>query len=566
MVRWLKEVRGGRRAGLWPRLVLALLAVTVVVLGWATLAGSTQPYETYEQAVAADGPAAQFRLDDAVGSSTLADSAGSYTAANSGIVLGGEGPFGGGKSGSFGGEAYATLPSSPLAGAGAFTAEAWVYWNGGTIYERPIFDFGSSASDHMFLTPASSLSGHGMLFEIRTSAGTAYQVKTAKLTSKAWEYVAISETGAGVLSLYLNGVQVAQSSGATIFPSSLGASSADYLGRPQSAGGALFDGRLSNVAFYASALSAGQIRAHYDAAEFPVDTAPPTITGSATDGSTLSAKPGSWSGLAPITFAYQWVRCNTAGAECTNIAAATGTTYREAHEDVGHTLRMVVTATNTAGSGTATSAQTATIAPSKPSNTALPVISGNDEVGEPLSVSTGSWEGTPPLSYTYGWETCNSSGTSCKKIIGALASSYRTTPSEAGETLRAIVTATNSAGAKSATSAATPPIVAGAPVNTAAPVLTGTAREGQTLSASTGSWIGEGVTYGYQWQRCNEAGASCVDVSGAEAATYVLGAADVGATLRVRVTATEASGSRSVASEATAVIAAIKPSTRRRVI
>jgi hypothetical protein len=100
------------------------------MLLWATLAGGTQPYATYESAVAADGPVAQYRFDDAVGSSTLADSVGTFTGSNSGIVLGGEGPFGGSKSGAFGGEAFATLPSDPLAGATAFTAEAWVDWAG----------------------------------------------------------------------------------------------------------------------------------------------------------------------------------------------------------------------------------------------------------------------------------------------------------------------------------------------------------------------------------------------------------------------------------------------------
>ena len=85
---------------------------------------------------------AQYRFDDIPESSTLADSAGSYAAANDGVVLGGEGPFGGGKAGFFAGEAFASLPSNPLAEATAFTAEAWVYWSG-VSYEQPIFDLGS---------------------------------------------------------------------------------------------------------------------------------------------------------------------------------------------------------------------------------------------------------------------------------------------------------------------------------------------------------------------------------------------------------------------------------------
>jgi hypothetical protein len=82
------------------------LATSVALLGalfWTAAAGGTQPYDTYQSTVAEDGPVAQYRFDDAAGSSTLADSAGSFTATNNGSTLGGEGPFRGSKSGSFGG-------------------------------------------------------------------------------------------------------------------------------------------------------------------------------------------------------------------------------------------------------------------------------------------------------------------------------------------------------------------------------------------------------------------------------------------------------------------------------
>ncbi len=327
-----------------------------------------------------------------LGSSTLADSAGSYAASNSGITLGGEGPFGGSKSGAFGGEAFATLPSDPLAGASAFTAEAWVDWAGGTLYKQPIFDFGSSSTNYMYLTPASALSGHKMLFEIRTSAGTVFQVTAAKLKASAWEYLAVTETSSGTLTLYLNGEQAGQTTGVTITPSSLGSAPGDYLGKPQVSGEPMFDGSLSNVAFYSKALLASQILAHYNAGEYPVNTVPPTISGTAKDGKALTAKTGTWTGLTPITFAYRWTRCNASGAECTNIASATEAKYTLGHEDVGRTLRVAVSTTNSAGASNATSAQTAVVAAIKPSNTALPVIAGTPNVGQLLSVSNGSWK------------------------------------------------------------------------------------------------------------------------------------------------------------------------------
>jgi len=541
--------------------VLVGLAGFAGVLVWTSLAGGSQPYETYEAVVAGDGPVAQFRFGDAVGSTTIADSAGGFTAANSGIVLGGGGPFGGSLSGSFGGEAYATPPGSPLAGASAFTMEGWVYWNGGTSYKQPIFDFGSSSSNYMYLTPASTLSGHVMLFEIHTTTGTIGRVTASRPMAKDWEYVAVTETSAGALTVYLNGAQVGQTTGVTVFPSSLGSTPNDWLGKSQVTTDPMFNGDLSNVAFYTKALSGEQVKAHFDAAEYPVNTVLPTITGSAKDGSTLTAHAGTWSGLTPITFAYQWTKCNGTGGECANITSATGTTYQAISADVGSTLRVAVTAHNAAGSGVATSAQTATVAPLAPSNTALPAISGTAKDGQLLSVSNGSWKGTTPLSYTYQWETCNTSGTGCAKITGATSASYRVLTSQIGKTLRAIVTATNVAGHANATSAATATIIAGPPVNTALPAITGTVQDEHALTASTGAWAGTApITYHYQWLRCGAGGTECASIAGATGSTYTLAHADVASTIRVAVEASNAQGSATSSSEATAAVAATAPS------
>src|SRR5262249_40884906 len=105
----------------------------------------------------------------------------------------------------------------------------------------------------------------------------------------------------------------------------------------------------------------------------PSNTAPPTISGTAHQGPRPHAPPGSWSGTQPIHFAYRWQRCNASGASCANISGATNVDYTLTSADVGNTVRVVVTATNSAGMGTAASSPSAVVAaPQAPANTAPP--------------------------------------------------------------------------------------------------------------------------------------------------------------------------------------------------
>ncbi len=91
----------------------------------------------------------------------------------------------------------------------------------------------------------------------------------------------------------------------------------------------------------------------------PSDTSPPTISGTAQQGDALTAGNGSWSN-SPTSYTYQWQDC-TSASSCSNISGATSSTYTLQSTDVGKTVDVVVTATNAGGSGSATSAQTATV-------------------------------------------------------------------------------------------------------------------------------------------------------------------------------------------------------------
>ena len=89
----------------------------------------------------------------------------------------------------------------------------------------------------------------------------------------------------------------------------------------------------------------------------PTNTSPPTISGSLTVGGTLTAGPGHWTN-SPTSFTYQWADCNPSGADCIAIPGATGSTYNLGSSDLGDTIRVLVTAHNAAGHGSAVSAAT----------------------------------------------------------------------------------------------------------------------------------------------------------------------------------------------------------------
>ena len=96
------------------------------------------------------------------------------------------------------------------------------------------------------------------------------------------------------------------------------------------------------------------------------------------------------------------------------------------------------------------------------------------------------------------------------------------------------------------------------PANSAVPTISGTTTFGQTLTSTTGTWSNS-PTYSYQWSRAASSGGSYSNISGATSSTYTLVAADVGQYLKSTVTATNASGSATATSVATAQIAKATP-------
>lgn len=84
----------------------------------------------------------------------------------------------------------------------------------------------------------------------------------------------------------------------------------------------------------------------------------PAVEGVVALGATLTAATGEWTG-SPTSFAFQWRRCNPATNACVDVAGATGETYALSPADSGSFLRVLVVASNAAGSGGALSAPSA---------------------------------------------------------------------------------------------------------------------------------------------------------------------------------------------------------------
>lgn len=316
----------------------------------------------------------------------------------------------------------------------------------------------------------------------------------------------------------------------------------------------------------------------------------------------LQGNVGSWNGTLPFNWTYQWQRCNTGGASCVAIAGATASTYRVSYADIGSTIRFAATATNPKWSDmtqTATSPATVIVATNPPQapadgsanapqttdthNVSVVDSSVPHAVDDTFTSSTGNWgigaggggansgggtdSPTDPLTYSYQWQRCSSSSaSSCVNIPGATASSYTPTTADVGMYDRVCVKATNSAGSATSCSAPIGPIVdkprnAGGAALPTVPGGAGAIRWGTPVSAVNGSWTGTPtIGYGYQWQRCDNAGNNCVAIAGATSQSYTPGNADVGSfaatspTLRVVVSATNTYGTTSATSPASSPV------------
>jgi hypothetical protein len=215
------------------------------------------------------------------------------------------------------------------------------------------------------------------------------------------------------------------------------------------------------------------------------------VSGSASEGQSLSTSDGTWNPAA-TSVAYAWQRSGDCGATWSGITGATGASYLAGNADVAPLLRVLVTATNANGQGTAASAPVDPVA--------------SQPVSSPPPSSPGTPAGSPP-----GNPVASPSGH---------------------------------------------PIPTAAPVCAPAPSVPGKPAVGRPLTASPGRWSPEATTYTYQWQLSRNGGTTWVSIARATARRFTPRATDLGTRLRVVVTAHNAAGMGTAASTATHAVEA----------
>jgi hypothetical protein len=292
----------------------------------------------------------------------------------------------------------------------------------------------------------------------------------------------------------------------------------------------------------------------------PSNAKGPSISGTPRDNFELRADPGAWTGDTPISFRYQWLRCDSSGDRCNELDGKDDREYEVRSSDEGHSLRVDVTATNAVGSSTARSDRVEVESRSKPQGRSRPTISGSTVVGSVLKAHPGSWRSTSPIDFRYNWLRCDANGGDCSTISDAGGRTYTMRAPDAGHRLRVVVLARNSVGTADWTSRPTGIVRAGAPVNTAPPAATGAAQPGSALTATPGGWSSAApVAFSYQWSRCTAEGARCVPIPRANSRTYVLTDADVGHRLVVHVRARSWRGAGFATSRPTPIVATAAP-------
>lgn len=310
---------------------------------------------------------------------------------------------------------------------------------------------------------------------------------------------------------------------------------------------------------------------------FPQATVLPSMSGSATVGSVLTAVTGSWTGFPTPTFLYNWFDCtatisatiNSAPpATCFQINSAYSSTYTLQSSDIGYFVTVEVTGLMQLGNSgfgvpyfTATTAAVTdpnsvppTPATSAPSMTSVPQLSTLGASGStwwwttngaPVYTTSGTWANSPS-SFAYQWYSCTAPvlttptgiPSGCSAINGAIGPTFLTGSSSLlGTYLLASVSASNNIGTTTAWTITSPEVIQPA-WPTIVPSLSGNAVVGNVLTSNPGIWTGFPTpSFVYSWFKCTIQIISasnmapplgCSQILGSNTNTYTVQPADLG--------------------------------------
>jgi large repetitive protein len=289
--------------------------------------------------------------------------------------------------------------------------------------------------------------------------------------------------------------------------------------------------------------------ASFATAAAPVNTAAPVVTGYAHVGYTLTTTAGKWTASPTAKYTYQWQDSANGTSGWADVTGATKSSYPVVVGEATKYLRVVVTATNTAGTATANSVATAAVGNAAPSATTDPAITGDTHVGYAAKVSAGVWDANHPnVTVKYQWQLCTdkTDASTCADVLKGTGSSYTPVAADAGKFLRAKVTASNAVKPTAQTTTKTTGIVQtaianAAPVISTKPALTAANGYfvGQTVKTDQGDWDVSVLKHvKYQWQNCTDKtdASTCADISSKSASSsYKLVAGDLAKFIRVKV-------------------------------
>jgi fibronectin-binding autotransporter adhesin len=194
-----------------------------------------------------------------------------------------------------------------------------------------------------------------------------------------------------------------------------------------------------------------------------------------------------------------------------------------------------------------------------PANVTPPAVTpaGPAAQGSVLSVAPGTWDASVTTPSADVWSDCSAANV----CTTSSASTYTVPSDEPAHTIFVTETATDSATSSTATATSNLVTVVEPPSNSTLPSISGTAAQGQALTANPGSWANS-PTFSYAWQDC--LGSTCnPSPTSTNSTTYTVTAADAvaGFAIRVAVTGANADGSVVANSPSTAAVTGVPADT-----